>query len=774
MLRRRDFLRLGAAGLFVAGAAADRLWAQLAFAPISSPSSEKTLLAEQLWNDEFPFPYDEQMFESAERVANVRRVGESGWRADLNLILKPGKTLDLKVLVSDRIESLPQTNNVQELTGVKDMVNLVLEGAEAKRAYYQVLYREGKDNWQALSPKSFKLPFINLEKGEAVKVILIGDEHTFDDADYEVPESLKASKLNGDYVNEFLKNLRKNPNWTPAKPLSALKNGFYLALAIRYLMANEDPDLVLLLGDTTGIGANYRWAKFGLPVTNLKSSDYNSIAQIFWLRMRKLYSALSPSVPIFIVLGNHDGEEQWNAAAAYATYWRKKYFALPEQSTYAEGGHPEGKYYSFSWGADKNNRGGILFVVLNTTAFTGPSYPAKLEQWSLGEEQRLWLEKTLNQAEKDWIFLCSHHVLGGWPAGPEETQRDIVYGRGPLFVPEDYKDYADPEKIEQVWITKKALENGARAFVYGHDHIFASRRIGYGMNNLDLTALCVGSTKYVGEKSWWGGALWKKHYGQFNRVPPDFWGPSGITRATILNKEVRFDYILTGWTVHSNLPESLVKGTVLRSVILSSPPAQLACEPDALSFRGVEGGSNPEDKTLRLKNAGSGRLQFSLISNVSWLKLSPAEGESWGKEQIIKAGVTLGTMEEGRYEGTVAVASAQAKNSPVLVKVELIVDPPPIYPPLNLIGIRKQKPVLGVKKTMVLLSWQANPLNRKIIGYRIYIYGQKGQRTLLGEVAATKRSFLVENIALPLPWIFAVAAVDYKEREGQRAEIIIR
>ena len=145
-----------------------------------------------------------------------------------------------------------------------------------------------------------------------------------------------------------------------------------------------------------------------------------------------------------------------------------------------------------------------------------------------------------------------------------------------------------------------------------------------------------------------------------------------------------------------------------------------------------------------------------------------------GQRATHKAGVNIGLLEEGRYEGTVAMASAQAKNSPVLVKVELIVDPPPIFPPLNLIGIRKQKQVLGVKKTMVLLSWQANPLNKKIISYRIYIYGQEGQRALLGEVAATKKSFLVESIFLPLPWIFAVAAVDYKEREGQRAEIIIR
>ncbi len=472
MLKRRDFLRLGTIGLFLARSGTRNLFS---FSP-SFPSGEESngsLLREQLLSDEFPFPYDAQFFECAERIAQIRpEKGGETWKANLNLILKEGKSLDIKVLVSESLEGLSQSKTVLAFTGVKGILDVELQAREMRRVYYQVLYREDKDKWHSLSPKSFKLPNVSLEKGEAIKVIFIGDDHTFYDADYEVPTSYSYLRLTGEYINEFLRGLRKNPAYKPASYLKVLKNGYYLAQAIYYIMANEDPDLIILLGDTTGIGADYKWAKLGLPTTNLTPVKYEWIARVLWLRMRKMYSALTPHVPIFIVLGNHDGEEQWNAAAPFATYWRNKFFGQPDATTYPEGGHPEGKYYAFSWGADKNNRGGVLFAVLNTTAFTGPSYPTRPDQWSLGKEQRSWLEKVLTQAEKDWVFLCAHHVLGGWPAGPEETRHDIAYGRGPLFDHEDYKEYIDPERVEQVWITQTAKENGVRGFIYGHDHIF--------------------------------------------------------------------------------------------------------------------------------------------------------------------------------------------------------------------------------------------------------------------------------------------------------------
>lgn len=775
MIKRRDFLHWVFKSFIFSAALPSRLGASPIFSPDTKSSSEKEKILDILINGGFPFPYDENYFECAERIYNLRPSADGRkWQANLNLVIKRGRVVDLKILMSQSLEGLEKSNRVIELSGVSDIVDLNLEGEEDKRAYYQVLYREGKENWKSLAPKSFKLPFVNLEKGESIKIIFIGDDHTFDDADYEVPEEFKGSKLSGDFMPEFIRGLVGNADWKPKKPLGTLKNSFYLAQAIRYILVHEEPDLIILMGDTTGLGSFHKWPGLGLPNQNLLSdSDFNSFARLFWLRMRKLYSALTPFIPVFIVLGNHDGEAQWNLTSKWGTFWREKLFALPRATTYAEGGHPEGKYYAFSWGADNKNRGGVLVIALNTTAFSGSSFPTKIEDWSLGQEQRLWLEKTLQEAEKHWIFICAHHVLGGWPAGPEETRRDIVYGRGPLFTAEDYKEYATPEKIEQVWVTQKAMENGARAFIYGHDHIFYSKRIGHGLNDLEMQAICCGSTKYVGEKIWWGGPLWRKHYGSSNKMPPDFWGPSGITRTTIKAEEATFEYIMTGWTAHSNLPPHSNPGKVLRTTILSNPPPKLSFSPEVLSFRCIEEEANPEEKFLIIKNAGSGRLEFRLKTKASWLKINPHEGESWGREKIIKISIYSTLVEEGKYDSTIEIESPQMAQQPAQVKVVLVVDPPPLYPPLKLTGKKKIETRGELKKNFIILSWLANPSNKKIEGYRVYI-SENGRWTCLGEVAKNKRNFTIEKFPAEPPWKFGVCAFDKKNRESEMATVIIR
>ncbi len=746
------------------------------FSPQVKGTSEKEKILDILINGDFPFPYDENYFECAERIYNLRPTADGQrWQGNLNLVIKRGRTVDLKILLSQSLEGLARSNQIIELNGVSDIVDLSLKGEQDKRFYYQVLYREGKESWKSLAPRSFKLPFVDLEKGESIKVIFIGDDHTFDDSDYNLPEELKGSKLRGDFMAEFMRALLKNAGWQPKNPLKALKNSFYLAQAIRHILVHEEPDFIVLLGDTTGLGAYHKWPSFGLSTVNLSSdSDCNWLAELFWLRMRKLYSALTPFIPIFIVLGNHDGEAQWNPTSKWGGYWRQKLFALPGTTTYVEGGHPEGKYYAFSWGSDKNNRGGVLFIILNTTAFSGFQFPTKLEDWSLGQEQRLWFERTLKEAERHWIFICAHHVLGGWPAGPDETIRDLAYGRGPLFTAEDYKEYANPEKIEQVWITKKALENGVRAFIYGHDHIFYSKKIAHGLNNLEMQALCCGSTKYVGEKTWWTGSLWRKHYGSWSRVPPDFWGPSGITKAIIRAEETRFEYIMTGWTSHSNLPTNSSPGKVLRATILSSPTPKLFFGPETLNFRCFEGEDNPEEKILIIKNEGSGRLEFRIKSKASWIKINPMEGESWGKEKQIKISINSSLVEEGKYDETIEIESPQMAQQPGRVKVVLVVDPPPLYPPLKLTGHKRIKIDRDREEKYVILSWAANPLNKKIEGYRVYMIAGNEGWTLLAEVSKDKQSLTIKNLPEEITWIFGICTFDRKNRESSMAKIIIR
>lgn len=433
-LNRRRFFKLGGAGLAAMAGLNPRILYPYAPDGLESPF----VLQSQSCEEEFPFPYDDLNFECAERIYNVRRsqADKSAFLANLNLVVKGGKTLDVKVLVNENPENLPKRGDVYAFYGVRDVLDILLSGFDSPRLHYQVQYREGGGTWKAHAPRSFKLPSRSLADGGKITALIMSDDHTFDDADYDVPDAFMPVKLNGDYVSAFMRRLRANSAWKPSGGLAPLRNGFSLAQTLNYILANEDPDFIVNLGDATGIGANYKWKGLGLPTTNLTEGDHEYISRILWMRMRKMYSAVTPSIPFYMALGNHDGEEIWNSLRANATEWRKKLFALPDSALFPEGGHPDGNYYAFTSGADVNNRGGAQFIFLDVCRFCARA-PKKPEEWTLGTEQSKWFEGVLSRGEKDFSFACFHHVLGGWPAGTDEQRHDVAYGRGPLFREED-------------------------------------------------------------------------------------------------------------------------------------------------------------------------------------------------------------------------------------------------------------------------------------------------------------------------------------------------
>lgn len=763
-LGRREFLRLGGVGLAAAGLDPGRLFGGEPHFPLPKP------LLPQLLDDQYPFPYDSRYFECAERVYNVRRMlgGESGALANIGLVLKPGKTLDIRVLLSDRPETLPTTSRVLAFNGVQNTLDLEVTASEGFRLYYQVQFREGSGAWAAHAPRTFKLPTRSLEQGGEVVVLLIGDDHTFDDADYAVPAEYAGVKLSGDYVNTFLKTLRTKPNWAGDVPLKALRNGFTLAQSLRHIMAEEDPDLILDLGDANGIGANYKWPGFGISTTGLTDRDYNWIAQTFWLRMRKMYSLVMPNVPYYMALGNHDGEEVWNTARFRAKEWRLKLCPWPDWTLFSEGGHPEGNYYGFSLGTDKNGEGGARFLVLDVTAFCS-GLPRRPEEWTLGESQLRWFEKALAQGGREWTFACLHHVLGGWPAGPDESRYDVAYGRGPLFTAADYAGIADPAKIEQVKLTEMAVKHGLNAFLYGHDHISAVHRIGKTDNNKDLLGICAGSTKYVGEAAWWKGPFWTKHYGNSAGNPPQFWGPPGITKLVIRDGEMKVDFIKTGTSAHSNHPFAATLGTVLSRLVAESPPASLALDRSTLTFTAAERGTPPPHQSFRVLNRGARALRYRITANVSWLEATPPAGATWGEADEISVAVNITGLTQGTHTAELTVDDYGVIGNPQKLTVTLELGPPPLYAPLEFKADRRSAGApLGLDR-LVFLSWKENSLNRGVKKYRLYLESPDGTWYLLEEFGSTLRQAVVKRPRGETSARFGLRAADAAGREGPAA-----
>ncbi len=765
-LKRREFLKWGGVSLIGARLQRPRL-----FLSDQSGKSIPSSLSEQLLNEEYPFPYDDQVFHAAERIYNVRRSAEnsSTFKADLNLLLKEGKRLDVKIYSSDLKENLAQSGDVQSFVGVEGSLDAVLTGSDSPRLYYQVQYREGQGGWKSLSPKSFRLPNTNLQNGGQVRVLFIADDHTFDDGDYSVPEAYKKTKITGDYVNDILKAIRTNPNADPGYPLNRLMNGFYLAKAIRYIMNYEDPDFVVLLGDTTGIGSSYRWQNWGLPYQNLTEADRNFIAKTLWLRMRKVYSGLTPSMPVYIAMGNHDGEEGWNSLRSRSKEWRGKYFPLPVAATYPEGGHAEGNYYAFSWGSDQTNEGGVQFIVLDVTAFCGNVEPKTIFDWTLGSDQLGWFGDVLRKSDKAWNFACFHHVLGGWPAGPGETDSHIAYGRGPLFTAGDYQKYGDPNKVEQVKITSMASSCGLRGFIYGHDHIFKVNKIVPGLNQKVMVGVCGGSTKYVGEKGWWQGTYWTQYYGNGFKNNPDFWGPSGITKMTLMNEEARIDYILTGFTNQSNLPGTVNNGAILSSYILDNPLPSIQVDKSSFVVQVQEGRTAPVPQVLKIRNGGGRLLNFQIRPKQDWMKVNPDRGRSWSAWKEITVSFIARHMKAGHYEGSLVIESPEATNNFLEVHIQLEVMEPRIYPPLDFRGVRKEGGFLAGADSSILLTWRGNRLNVNIQKYRIYWYNEQGRRQILTEVKSSISNCTFKRAKKDMAYRFDLAAVDGKNREGEAA-----
>ena len=152
-------------------------------------------------------------------------------------------------------------------------------------------------------------------------------------------------------------------------------------------LANEladKPDFLIDLGDTF--------------MTD-KDQPYTA-SQNQYLAQRYFFGTRAP-LPLFLVLGNHDGEgapqnATLNDMSTWAAKWRTQYFPNPTPNDFYSGNATPDKivgalqnYYAWEWG-------GALFVVLDSYTFTPPSRGNTSDNWNppLGAAQYQWLKKT--------------------------------------------------------------------------------------------------------------------------------------------------------------------------------------------------------------------------------------------------------------------------------------------------------------------------------------------------------------------------------------------
>lgn len=228
----------------------------------------------------------------------------------------------------------------------------------------------------------------------------------------------------------------------------------------------DQPDFMFSLGDTFGDDHN---------ATNITAGQLDQLHRYY----RPLLGAICHSVPLFLCLGNHEGENNYymglnppNNLAINGTLKRKLYFCNPHPDRFYSGnqetegwgiGAPE-NYYAFTWGD-------AHFVVMDVYRYQNKTTPRPDGwDWTIGSTQYNWLKTTLETSRSKYKFVFAHHVRGE--------------GRGAVTLAKGFEwGGYEQNGLNTAFATKRAgwskpihqlfVDNKVTIFFQGHDHLFA-------------------------------------------------------------------------------------------------------------------------------------------------------------------------------------------------------------------------------------------------------------------------------------------------------------
>jgi hypothetical protein len=198
--------------------------------------------------------------------------------------------------------------------------------------------------------------------------------------------------------------------------------------------------------------------------------------------LRSNYERLCHSVPLFIALGNHEGEAGWNLngtannIAVWNTQERQKYFLnpAPDGSFYTGDttnhnyvGLRE-NYYAWQWGNS-------LFIVLDPYWYTSPKPTATTGwRWTLGQAQYNWLKNTLNTNTATFKFVFAHQIIGGDPDGRGGVEFADLYEWGGNNL-DGTPGFAANRPGWDMPIKDLLTQHQVNIFFHGHDHFFGKQ-----------------------------------------------------------------------------------------------------------------------------------------------------------------------------------------------------------------------------------------------------------------------------------------------------------
>lgn len=268
-------------------------------------------------------------------------------------------------------------------------------------------------------------------------------------------------------------------SFTTARPPG--REFVFTVQADSHLDAGIDPEIYKKsLGNVLAARADFH-VDLGDTFMTDKRNDYRD-ALPNYLAQRYYFGLVGHSVPLFLVLGNHDGEQPAKkgngaAMALWSNAVRKKYFPNPEPDSFYTGSatpHPQAgllqNYYAFEWGD-------ALCIALDPYWY-GDERNRDGDNWgrSLGREQYEWLRRTLERSHARYTFVFIHHLVGGETRegrGGAEAAAFFEWGGREL----DGRDtFASRRPGWAAPIHTLLMRRGGGVVVFhGHDHLYAKQ-----------------------------------------------------------------------------------------------------------------------------------------------------------------------------------------------------------------------------------------------------------------------------------------------------------
>ncbi len=278
---------------------------------------------------------------------------------------------------------------------------------------------------------------------DSTSAFLAGTEHTF-----------RTARTSG---NTFTFAIEADPHLDTNSLLSSY------TLTLQNILS-KNPDFLIDLGDI--------FMSEKLPVIN--QTEISNRHKLY----RPLFGAICHSVPLYLVLGNHEGELGWRlnntdtCLPVMASKIRKTFYANPLPSTFYTGDSiPENfvglrqNYYAWEWG-------NALFVVLDPFWYTitKPDWG-----WTLGLAQYNWFKNVLTNSQAKFKFVFCHNLVGG-------KGNDARGGS-------EYADFFEMggNNADSIWgfdfsrlgwqkpIHTLMRENNVNVFFHGHDHFYGKQ-----------------------------------------------------------------------------------------------------------------------------------------------------------------------------------------------------------------------------------------------------------------------------------------------------------